>query len=253
MNVSATLVTERLRRSRLDHLTRAVDIITRNRDDLVSFFTQNEQGKQMPAFLDRTAKHLADEQAALIKEMEQVTVRVEHIKTIVQTQQSYAGVLGAIEMVDAAVLLDDAVKLNAAAMERHKIQIERDYEPGLWVSLDKQKLVQVLVNLIKNAKEAVQRNSSGERRVTVRARIVDAARLQIEIIDSGEGIATEHLTRIFSQGFTTKKNGHGFGLHSSANAVKEMGGSLQAHSDGPGSGAAFTLELPYQPPTSRGA
>jgi signal transduction histidine kinase len=66
------------------------------------------------------------------------------------------------------------------------------------------------------------------------------------VIDNGEGIAAENLTRIFAHGFTTKKDGHGFGLHSCVLAAREMGGSLLAASDGPGRGAAFTLVLPLQ-------
>jgi two-component system NtrC family sensor kinase len=58
------------------------------------------------------------------------------------------------------------------------------------------------------------------------------------------GIAAENLKRIFAHGFTTRKNGHGFGLHSGALAAKELGGSLRAQSVGPGQGASFVLELP---------
>jgi signal transduction histidine kinase len=59
------------------------------------------------------------------------------------------------------------------------------------------------------------------------------------------GIAPEMLTRIFQYGFTTRQEGHGFGLHSSALAAQEMGGTLTVHSEGPGHGATFILELPY--------
>jgi signal transduction histidine kinase len=64
------------------------------------------------------------------------------------------------------------------------------------------------------------------------------------VSDNGVGIASENLTRIFNHGFTTRKDGHGFGLHSGALAAREMGGALWAQSDGPGKGATFTLELP---------
>jgi signal transduction histidine kinase len=68
--------------------------------------------------------------------------------------------------------------------------------------------------------------------------------LRISVIDNGIGIPAENRTRIFNHGFTTRKDGHGFGLHSGALAATEMGGSLSVHSDGPMTGAAFTLELP---------
>lgn len=246
VNVSATLVADRLRRFRLDHVTRTAELITSHRDDLAEYLTQDPQGQQVPAFLDRTARHLAEEQTFMVHELEQLTGKVEHIKAIVQTQQNYAGVFGVIETVDIATIIDDAIKLNAASIDRHKVSISRDYETGILVSLDKQKLVQILVNIIKNAKDAVREKGVGERQVSVRVGIVDDNKLRIEIVDTGEGIPRENLTRIFSHGFTTKQDGHGFGLHSSANATKEMGGSLQAFSDGPGLGARFVVELPYQ-------
>jgi two-component system, LuxR family, sensor kinase FixL len=70
------------------------------------------------------------------------------------------------------------------------------------------------------------------------------ARLRITVADNGVGVAPESFSRLFTQGFTTKKEGHGFGLHSSALAAEEMGGTLTCVSEGPGRGAAFTLELP---------
>jgi signal transduction histidine kinase len=69
-------------------------------------------------------------------------------------------------------------------------------------------------------------------------------RVRVSVIDNGVGIPAENLTRIFNQGFTTRKDGHGFGLHSGALAARELGGSLHVHSDGAGQGASFTLELP---------
>jgi signal transduction histidine kinase len=82
------------------------------------------------------------------------------------------------------------------------------------------------------------------RRMVIRIAPAGTDRTRITVTDNGVGIPPENMARIFNHGFTTKKDGHGFGLHSGANAAKEMGGSLTAHSDGPGKGATFTLELP---------
>jgi signal transduction histidine kinase len=68
--------------------------------------------------------------------------------------------------------------------------------------------------------------------------------LRIRVEDVGEGIAPENLPRLFTHGFTTRKRGHGFGLHSCALAAKEMGGTLAVFSGGSGNGATFTLDLP---------
>jgi signal transduction histidine kinase len=85
--------------------------------------------------------------------------------------------------------------------------------------------------------------------VRIRVGAVGDNRIRIEVADNGMGIPAENLVRIFSHGFTTRKNGHGFGLHSGALAAKEMGGVLLVHSDGPGKGATFTLDLPIEAPT----
>jgi two-component system NtrC family sensor kinase len=68
--------------------------------------------------------------------------------------------------------------------------------------------------------------------------------IALEVQDNGRGIAAEDLTRIFAPGFTTREEGHGFGLHTAANAAREMGASLTVSSDGPGTGARFRLTLP---------
>jgi len=102
--------------------------------------------------------------------------------------------------------------------------------------------MQILVNLIANAKQAMAGCSGGER-LTLRAAAA-AGRLRIRVEDEGVGISAQNLTRIFSHGFTTRSTGHGFGLHSCALAAREMGGALLAESEGPGKGAAFTLDLP---------
>ena len=83
--------------------------------------------------------------------------------------------------------------------------------------------------------------------ITVRAQPNGAGLAIISVADNGIGIPAENLTRIFAHGFTTRKHGHGFGLHSSALAASEMGGALRVQSDGHGCGATFTIELPLSP------
>ena len=103
----------------------------------------------------------------------------------------------------------------------------------------------MLVNLFKNARESMA--EAGVRgRLCIRVRR-NGKRLCLEVEDNGVGIARENLARIFNHGFTTKRGGHGFGLHASANAATEMSGHLSAASAGQGRGATFTLDLPLEP------
>ncbi len=248
INVSATLASDRIRQSKVADFGRAVQLMEQHAEDLGEFITTDPKGKQLTSFLSLLAIHLADEKVDVLRELELLTTKVNHVKTIVSTQQSYAGVSGVVETVDIATTLDDAMKLNSASFDRHKVKVTREYEPIPKVRLDKQKVLQILVNLVNNAKDAfIDSSNPTDRKLTLRTKLNGNSALEIHVIDNGMGIPQENLTRIFSHGFTTKKTGHGFGLHSCANAANELGGSLVARSDGPGKGAAFILELPFEP------
>ncbi|MEK6677191.1 MAG: ATP-binding protein [Planctomycetota bacterium] len=249
VNVSATVVADKLRHSQVSDLVEVTELMQQRAGDLGTFITNDERGKLLPHFLFELGKHLVHEQDAVLQELESLTTNIGHIKDIVNTQQSYAKVSGVMEEVRLAELVDTALRLNSAAMERHKVRVVREYEKDALVLVDKHKVLQILVNLISNAKYAVESVDPDDRRMTVRIGMsVDRADvIQIVVIDNGEGIPRENLTRIFAHGFTTKKNGHGFGLHGSALSAKEMGGTLTAHSDGPDRGATFTLEIPLNP------
>ncbi len=252
VNVSATLVADRLRNSKLSDLRRSVDLMNGHAADLGDFISRHPQGKQLPAFLELVSGHLSRERDAVLKELLSLTKNIDHIKTIVSMQQSYAGVAGAVESVSLAGLLDDALEINASSFGKHRIEVLRDYAEVPPVRVDRQKLLQILVNLVTNAKDSLAECDCPKRTLVARIRRDvqngnPQNKVLIDIVDSGVGIAGDNLTRVFSHGFTTKRHGHGFGLHASAIAARELGGGLTVCSDGPGRGAAFTLELPLDP------
>jgi C4-dicarboxylate-specific signal transduction histidine kinase len=163
-------------------------------------------------------------------------------------QQSYAKVSGVYENLQPADLVEDALRINATAFDRHHIELIREFADNTpVVCVDRHKVLQILINLLRNAKHAMDEKPDCIKRLVVRVATTANGKVAIIITDNGIGIPPEHMTKIFNHGFTTKKDGHGFGLHSGANAAKEMGGSLTAKSDGPGQGAEFTLELPTAP------
>src|SRR6185312_350413 len=139
-------------------------------------------------------------------------------------------------------LVETALRMNMASFSRHEIDIIRDYQEIPPVEVDKHKVLQILINLITNARQAMKDQKVKTLTLSIHPSSTTAVR--IGVADTGCGISPEHMTRMFGHGFTTKAEGHGFGLHSSALAAKEMKGSLNVHSDGPGQGAVFTLELP---------
>jgi PAS domain S-box-containing protein len=245
VSVAATVVGDRLRRSKLANLRRATALLLEQNGRLVEFLTTDPKGKVLPAYLGAAADQLADEQAGMIAKMDSVTRHIEHIKEIVAMQQSYAKVSGAYENLSAAELVEDALRINLAAFERHGIHLAREFESDLpAVCVDRHKVLQILINVLRNAKYAMEANDRDAKQLVIRAALASSGQVSISVRDNGIGIAAENLTKIFTYGFTTKKDGHGFGLHSGANAAKEMGGSLTAWSDGLGKGAEFTLLLP---------
>jgi ligand-binding sensor domain-containing protein/signal transduction histidine kinase len=248
INVSTTLVLDRFKKSRLGNLGQLAALVSEQRDHLAAFFTADPRGRQLPDYLAKLAEHLAAEQADLAAEIELTRKNVEHIKDIVTMQQNYAKVSGVVEKVKVTDLVEDALRMNVSALARHDVHVVRDYPAeAIVINVERQKVLQILVNLIRNAKYACGDSGRPDKLLMLRVRAAEG-HVQIVVLDNGVGIPAENLTRIFNHGFTTRENGHGFGLHSGALTAKELGGALTAHSDGPGAGARFVLELPLQPP-----
>ena len=246
VNVSCSVVADRVHKSKVVNLSRAVALIDEHGQDLAAFFGTDPKGKQLPTYLKGVAAHLATEQEEILRELTNLSHNIDHIKEIVAMQQSYSKVSGVREFLPAAELVEDALRMNGAALERHQVKVIREYATVPPVMAEKHKVLQILINLLRNAKYACDDNGRPEKLVTLRIEPAGAM-VKISVIDNGVGIPAENLTRIFEHGFTTRKEGHGFGLHSGALAAKDLGGALGVTSEGPGRGACFTLELPCQP------
>jgi signal transduction histidine kinase len=249
VNISATVVSESLKKSRASNLSHVAALFEEHAADLGAFLTADPKGRRLPVYLGQLAGHLAAEQVAMLKELELLRKNIEHIKDIVAMQQSYARASGVTEQVNVSELIEDALNLNAGALVRHQVEVIRQYQARPTLTLDKHKVLQILVNLIRNAKYACDESGRADKRLTVQV-TNGGGRVKIAVIDNGVGIPLENLTRIFNHGFTTRKEGHGFGLHSGALAARELGGALTVHSEGVGKGAGFTLELPVEPSTA---
>jgi C4-dicarboxylate-specific signal transduction histidine kinase len=249
VNISVSLVSDELKKCRLENISRVADLMREHAADIGEFMTRDPRGKQLPDYLNQLAQFLNNEQTVLLKEMQEIRKNIDHIKDIVAVQQNYAHLSGAAETVCVTDLVEDALRMNTGALMRHEVELVREFEPHQpEIEVQKHKVLQILINLIRNAKYACDESNQPGKRLTVSVSHGDN-RVRIAVIDNGVGIPAENLSRIFNHGFTTRKHGHGFGLHSSRLAAQELGGTLQAHSDGPGKGATFTLELPFLPPS----
>jgi signal transduction histidine kinase len=229
---------------------KAVAMMEEHRDRLVEFLAQDPKGSRIPAYLSQAAREVANDNETLQRELSGLQKSIDHIKEVIAMQQGYARIGGITEELDPRAMVEDAIRLNRDSMERHKIRIVREFQESQMVRTDKHKVLQILVNLIRNAKHACE--DSEQEDPWIRFRVGgDGEVVYIEISDNGVGISAENLARIFQHGFTTKKQGHGFGLHSGILAAKELGGKLEARSEGVGRGALFRLELPIQIPSER--
>ncbi|HXT09982.1 MAG TPA: PAS domain-containing protein [Candidatus Angelobacter sp.] len=244
VNVAAGVLSDRLNNSKAAGVSKLSKLLTERQNDLSTFFAEDERGRQVPAYLKQLSEHIEKEQADMRKELHELVMNVEHIKEIVATQQNYARVLGVAEVVDLSEVMEDAIRIHGGSYERHAIKLIREYDKLPQMTLDKHKVMQILINFLSNAKYACDAGAKAEKIVTVRIKQLGKDKVKLEVADNGIGIAPENVTRIFSQGFTTRKGGHGFGLHSGALAAKDLSGDIRAHSEGIGKGATFILELP---------
>ena len=252
VNVSAGIVTDNLRRSKVAGLGQVATLLQEHHHDLGNFVGHDERGRQLPVYLAGLSKHLLADQSATLLELDSLRKNIDHIKEIVTMQQSYAKLAGVSEPVVVSEVVEECLHLNAGAFTRHAIVVERRFAEVPQITVDKHKMLQILVNLVRNAKQACQQDAATERRMTVSIAPGDSG-VSIAVSDNGVGIPPENMTRIFTYGFTTKQKGHGFGLHSGSLAAREMGGALRATSPGLGQGATFTLDLPLNPPGTANA
>lgn len=245
VNVASSCLADSLRKSKASNLSKVVTLLREHEADLGTFLTSDSKGKQLPEYLAQLAEHLTGEQADALEELAGLQKNIEHIKDIVAMQQCFAQVSGVTETLQVTDLVDEALRMNSPGLLRRDIRVIKEFEKVPSIMVEKHKVLQIIVNLVRNAKQACDNPGRAEKRLTLRVTNGND-RVRIAVSDNGVGILPENLARIFGHGFTTKKDGHGFGLHSGALAAKEMGGSLSVHSNGRGTGATFTLELPLQ-------
>jgi signal transduction histidine kinase len=245
VNVSCNLVSDQIRKSDFSTLEKLADLLEKHATE-PSFLAGHPKGKMIPGYLRQLAGKKALEKEALAVEVKSLNENLNHIMGIISMQQSYAKVSGLTELVAAADLVEDALRLAGALSTRHPVKVVREFGDAPPLLVDKHKALQILVNLLQNARQACDESKTPEKEMAVRIEKSGGDFVRFVVRDNGVGIAPENLTRMFAHGFTTRKDGHGFGLHSGALAAKEMGGSLVAWSEGPGRGATFTLELPRE-------
>jgi PAS domain S-box-containing protein len=246
VNTSAEVATDKVRAWKLENLHKATALLADHAGDLPAFLA-TDRGKALPVYLAKVSKQIASTERELVDELAYLRKNLDHIKTIIQTQQTYARGTAHTERFDAAEVIDDAFRVVQGNAEAHRIELERDIGDDVALDTDRHRVLQIVLNLVGNSIHAIRDGGDGTRRVVARVR-ADGDRVRIEVEDSGIGIAPQRMKELFRHGYTTKKDGHGFGLHSAANAARELGGTLRVTSPGADRGATFILEIPRAMP-----
>jgi signal transduction histidine kinase len=249
LNTAVGLFRERIRNSCTTGISKMAALMSKHRDDLGEFIARDPRGKKLPEYVERLAEQTDKERALYEQSVADLSKHIEHINAIISLQQSHARTAGLVQQTSLSEAIADAICINEAGFARHAAEVETQFDELPPIRTDRHKVLQILVNLLSNAKYAVSASETPDKRIWVRLYQIDAQRVRIEVEDNGVGIDPENIAKVFTYGFTTKPEGHGFGLHSSANAAKQIGATLAAHSPGVEQGATFSLELPVQPVT----
>ena len=246
VNVSANVIQSIFSNTGLNSLEKLNGLLSQHESSFESFVTQDKRGGKIPDFINKVTSALRYERNRVDGEFNELLMNVEHINEIINVQQSVAKMGGVKQEIDARELVHSALSVNKPAMEKSHIRFESQIDDSVpaFVS-DKHRVLQILINLIKNAKDALEEHNVEDPQIDVRV-TTENDRVVFSVSDNGIGIANENLDQIFRHGFTTKANGHGFGLHSCANAATELGGNLSVSSEGLGKGAQFKLQIPIE-------
>lgn len=247
VNVAAQLSIENVRNLPIEKLDRVALLLQDKRKELGSEWTTFEGISALPDLLLQLANTLNEQKTSVSSELSQLEEHIEFVKQIVQSQQSFSRQGGVVEDVSVTDVFDTACKFVSCHSRQTTVRIQRQFDFSGQIRIDKGKLLQILSNYIKNGIEALREYAGTEPTLILATRRMNDDMVEFSVTDNGHGIDPAALDNIFRHGFTTKTDGHGFGLHSAACAAREMEGSVAVHSDGPGRGARFCVRVPLSP------
>lgn len=246
VNCSASQLEERLKGSKITGLRRSADLLRDQSDtqNLNNFFTSDSRGPKLVQYLIDLTAVMEQERTENQEEVSRLRETARHISDIIAAQQSYANRSDFRHEVNLNQVVNELLTINQELIRALEVQVELDVPELPELMLNKSKLTQVLVNLIRNSIQAMQAQPSDNRKLKLACQVVNENDLEIEVTDSGIGFDQEIQSKLFTHGFTTKSTGNGLGLHYCANAIREIGGHIAAQSPGPGLGATFRIRIP---------
>lgn len=226
-------------------INRIVDLLRDHQDHLGHFLTHDERGRKLPNALVTLSDLLEKNRHVFRGEFDTFRQQMHHIEEIVRDQKDRGWAQRSQEIVDVNLLIKNALHMNARRLERLDVDVTMGLSPVPLTSLNPSDFLQVVGNLIKNACDAIEDTPANRaRRLEIRTLLAPDGHIHLHVADSGPGIDEAHVAHLFQYGFTTKKEGHGFGLHYSARLVEQMNGIISVKNGAPDMGAIFTVSIP---------
>lgn len=168
VNVSASLVAENVKKFRAGGIAKVAALLREHQGDLGSYLTSDPKGRHIPAFVQQLADEGLEQEQAVVEELESLRTNIDHIKGIVALQQSHARVTGSAELVNVSDLVEDSLRMNADSLIKHEVRVVREFAEVAPISVEKHKVLQILVNLVRNAKQACNDAVGAKKRMTLR-------------------------------------------------------------------------------------
>lgn len=235
---SSEMIRMNMLESRAQQMPKLIKLIEDQKD--TPFFSSDPKGKMILPYLEALERKLGEERMGVVGEVSSILKNLQLIREIVDTQQSQEAFGGPLTTCRLEDVIEDALKVSRSHLEPEGVEIHRELKVPINLEIHRATLTHILINLIKNAADALAENPKEDRHLYLISE-KDGCVASLTVKDNGIGISAENLERLFSHGFTTKKTGHGFGLYYCANAMHDMGGAIEVNSDGSGKGTSIKL------------
>jgi signal transduction histidine kinase len=214
---------------------------------LIPFFESlsASEKERLLGIIELVPAAIKEEYVLNAEELERIRRKLNHIDSIIGLQMRYAQLFGDVENVDLPSVVEDALTLLDDALQKNSVRIIKRFSQVPPVRIEKTKLIQIIVNLIKNGYEAMDQVPPADRVLvlSIRREQKPADNLILSVKDNGIGFTPDAQQKLFKFGYSTKSKGSGFGLHSCANYLIARNGSISAHSEGLNKGAEFEVRL----------
>jgi len=245
IKVNLAILEKMLKQSKGPSLKQIAQLLDQPKEKLSKLLSNKKKGAKIPTLLKQLGKKINKHHSKIEQYVQDLKQHIDHITQIIKTPSQHTQISAYTEKITIDELINDVVKISENELIKHNITISILRSSIQASLLDRHKIMQILINLIQNAKDSLIETNIPHKYITIKTYLRDKKTINIEVIDNGLGIDSEKLNSIFNIGYTNKTDGHGFGLHSAANAASEMNGSLEVKSAGKQKGATFILQLPF--------